>query len=69
MTGVQTCALPIFAPAALIIRATSGVSIDIGFAAYAIVGPALVWIAHADNIARLRSGSERRFDVGLLQRD
>ena len=58
-----------FAPAALIIRATSGVSIDVGFAAYAIIGPALVWIAHADNISRLRDGSERRFDVGMLQRD
>ncbi|MEY4046331.1 MAG: hypothetical protein RIR19_800, partial [Chloroflexota bacterium] len=30
---------------------------------------ALVWIAHADNIARLRNGSERRFDVEMLQRD
>jgi glycerol-3-phosphate acyltransferase PlsY len=58
-----------FAPAALIARATSGASIDIGFAAYAIIGPALVWIAHADNIARLRNGSERRFDVEMLQRD
>ncbi|MGI9096428.1 MAG: glycerol-3-phosphate 1-O-acyltransferase PlsY [Candidatus Limnocylindrus sp.] len=58
-----------FAPAALIARATSGASIDIEFAAYAIIGPALVWIAHADNIARLRNGSERRFDVEMLQRD
>ena len=46
-----------FAPASLIIRATSGVSIDIGFAAYAIVGPALVWIACAV-ICRL-SGRQR----------
>lgn len=58
-----------FAPAALIIRASSGASIDIEFAAYAIIGPTLVWIAHADNIARLRNGSERRFDVEMLQRD
>ena len=58
-----------FAPAALIIRASNGASIDLGFAAYAIIGPTLVWIAHADNIARLRNGSERRFDVEMLQRD
>ena len=58
-----------FAPASLIIRATTGPAIDMGFAAYAIIGPALVWIAHADNIARLLDGSERRFDVEMLQRD
>jgi hypothetical protein len=28
-----------------------------------------VWLAHADNIARLRDGTERTFDTGMLQRD
>jgi hypothetical protein len=34
-----------------------------------VIGPALVWLAHADNIARLRDGTERTFDTGMLQRD
>ena len=29
---------------------------------YVIPGAAIVWLAHADNIARLRAGTERRFD-------
>ncbi len=33
---------------------------------YATVGPALIWIAHADNVGRLLRGEERRLDIGLL---
>jgi hypothetical protein len=29
---------------------------------YAVVGTALIWIFHADNIQRLRSGEERRIE-------
>lgn len=29
---------------------------------YAVPGAAIVWLAHADNIARLKAGTERRFD-------
>jgi glycerol-3-phosphate acyltransferase PlsY len=29
---------------------------------YVIPGIVIVWVAHADNIARLRAGTERRFD-------
>jgi acyl phosphate:glycerol-3-phosphate acyltransferase len=29
---------------------------------YVVPGTAIVWLAHADNIARLRAGTERRFD-------
>jgi glycerol-3-phosphate acyltransferase PlsY len=29
---------------------------------YVVPGAAIVWLAHADNIARLRAGTERRFD-------
>lgn len=36
---------------------------------YATVGTALVWLAHADNIRRLLTGTERRFDLDLLARD
>jgi len=33
---------------------------------YAVVGVAVVWIAHADNIDRLIHGRERKFDLALL---
>jgi glycerol-3-phosphate acyltransferase PlsY len=33
---------------------------------YAAVGAALIWMAHADNIARLLNGTERKFDLRLL---
>lgn len=58
-----------FAPAAVAIRVAGGGMLDAGFLAYVVVGPALVWFAHADNIARLRNGSEREIDLGMLQRD
>jgi acyl phosphate:glycerol-3-phosphate acyltransferase len=35
---------------------------------YAAVGPALIWLTHADNIERLMNGTERKFDLGLLRR-
>ena len=33
---------------------------------YAVVGAALVWLAHAENIERLLHGTERKFDLGML---
>ena len=33
---------------------------------YAVIGAAVVWIAHADNIDRLLHGTERKFDLRLL---
>jgi acyl phosphate:glycerol-3-phosphate acyltransferase len=33
---------------------------------YAVIGAAIVWIAHADNIDRLRHGTERKFDLGMI---
>ena len=33
---------------------------------YAAAGPAIIWLAHADNIDRLLHGTERKFDLGLL---
>jgi glycerol-3-phosphate acyltransferase PlsY len=35
---------------------------------YAAVGPALIWLTHADNIERLMKGTERKFDLSLLRR-
>ena len=53
-------------PAALIsIQITQG-SIAPAYWIYATVGPALIWIAHADNVRRLLRGEERRLDPGLL---
>jgi glycerol-3-phosphate acyltransferase PlsY len=34
--------------------------------AWAAVGAAIIWIAHADNIDRLLHGTERKFDLGLF---
>jgi acyl phosphate:glycerol-3-phosphate acyltransferase len=33
---------------------------------FAVIGAALIWLAHADNIDRLLHGTERKFDLGLL---
>ena len=65
--SLATAAL--FAPALFIISYTTTGMLDGALIAYGIVGPALVWFAHADNIARLRDGTERTFDTGMLQRD
>ena len=32
-----------------------------------LVGPAIVWVAHADNIDRLLHGAERKFDFAMLR--
>jgi acyl phosphate:glycerol-3-phosphate acyltransferase len=38
------------------------------YALYAVVGTALIWIFHADNIQRLRTGQERRIEWHLRGR-
>ena len=62
-------AAALFAPALITIDLATTASLDSALVAYGVVGPALVWVAHADNITRLRGGTERRFDSGLLRRD
>lgn len=62
-------AVAAFAPIEIVIRAQSQEGLNPWILAYSIVGPALVWFAHADNIARLRAGTERTFDAGALTRD
>lgn len=44
-------------------------AVVVAYPLYALLGTVLVWVAHADNIARLLNGTERRFDLGLLGRD
>lgn len=44
-------------------------SVPLAYPVYATFGAALVWLAHADNIHRLLTGTERRFDLDLLSRD
>jgi glycerol-3-phosphate acyltransferase PlsY len=53
-------------PAMLVIWAVAAGAVPPGYLVYAIIGPALIWVAHADNIDRLLHGTERKFDLGLL---
>lgn len=53
-------------PAMLLIWAVASGTVPPAYLAYAVVGPALIWLAHADNIERLIHGTERKFDLGLL---
>ena len=62
-------AVAAFAPIEMFLRMQSPEGLSVWALAYSIVGPALVWLAHADNIARLRAGTERTFDAGALTRD
>ncbi len=62
-------AVAAFAPIEVFVRMQTPDGLSIWALAYSIVGPALVWLAHADNIARLRAGTERTFDAGALTRD
>ena len=62
-------AVAAFAPIEIFVRMQTTDGLSIWALAYSIVGPALVWLAHADNIARLRAGTERTFDAGALTRD
>lgn len=53
-------------PAMLLIWAVASGAVPPAYLAWAAVGPALIWLAHADNIDRLLHGKERKFDLGLL---
>lgn len=56
-------------PATLLIWAVASGAVPPAYLAWALVGPALIWLAHADNIDRLLHGQERKFDLALLTRD
>lgn len=53
-------------PAMLLIWAVAQGWVPPAYLVWAAVGPALIWVAHADNIDRLIHGTERKFDLGLL---
>ena len=56
-------------PAMLLIWAVASGAVPPAYLIWAVVGPALIWLAHADNIERLLHGQERKFDLALLTRD
>lgn len=53
-------------PAMLLIWAVASGAVPPQYLVYTVVGAALIWIAHADNIDRLIHGTERKFDLKLL---
>jgi len=53
-------------PAMLLIWAVAAGAVPPQYLVYTVVGAALIWVAHADNIDRLLHGTERKFDLGLL---
>ncbi|HVA87968.1 MAG TPA: glycerol-3-phosphate 1-O-acyltransferase PlsY [Candidatus Saccharimonadales bacterium] len=53
-------------PATLIVFLVANGSIPPAYLAYAVLGPALIWLTHADNIHRLATGTERKFDFSML---
>jgi glycerol-3-phosphate acyltransferase PlsY len=55
-------------PAMGLIWLVASGSVPPAYLIYAVVGPALIWLTHADNIERLIKGTERKFDLSLLRR-
>jgi glycerol-3-phosphate acyltransferase PlsY len=53
-------------PATLLIWAVASGWVAPAYLVWAVVGPILIWLAHADNIDRLLHGTERKFDLGLI---
>jgi glycerol-3-phosphate acyltransferase PlsY len=53
-------------PAMLILWLVWSGTIPPAYLVYAALGPVLIWVAHADNIERLRHGTERKFDLSLI---
>jgi glycerol-3-phosphate acyltransferase PlsY len=53
-------------PAMLILEVVSGGQLPPVYIGYTIVGVAIIWLAHADNIERLRAGTERKIDFGAF---
>lgn len=53
-------------PAMLVIWAVASGAVPPAYLAWAAAGPALIWLAHVDNIDRLIHGTERKFDLGLI---
>jgi acyl phosphate:glycerol-3-phosphate acyltransferase len=54
-------------PAMLLVSAVAGGAVPMAYIVWTAVGPALIWLAHIDNIDRLLHGTERKFDLTLLR--
>lgn len=53
-------------PAMLVIWLVAAGAVPPQYIVYAVIGPALIWVAHLDNIDRLLHGTERKFDLGMI---
>ncbi len=53
-------------PAMLVIWLVASGAVPPAYLVLAVIGPALIWLAHADNIDRLIHGTERKFDLSTL---
>ncbi len=53
-------------PAMVLIWAVASGAVPPQYLVYTVIGAALIWVAHADNIDRLLHGTERKFDLGSL---
>lgn len=53
-------------PAMLLLWAVSGGTLPAVYLVYTVIGVAIIWAAHADNIGRLRAGTERRLESGAF---
>jgi len=53
-------------PVMLLLWAVWSGAVPPQYLVYTVIGPALIWVAHADNIDRLIHGTERKFDLGML---
>ena len=64
--GLTTFLVVQMFPATLLIWAVASGWVPPAYLVWAVVGPILIWLAHADNIDRLLHGTERKFDLGML---
>jgi acyl phosphate:glycerol-3-phosphate acyltransferase len=53
-------------PTTLAVAAFGPDGLPVAYVVYGFIGPAIVWMAHADNIERLRHGTERKFDFAMV---
>jgi glycerol-3-phosphate acyltransferase PlsY len=53
-------------PAMLVIWLVAAGAVPPQYIVDAVIGPALIWVAHLDNIDRLLHGTERKFDLGMI---
>jgi len=67
ISSVASLATSVASAIALLV-AIAVVPLPPAFAAYAVVGPVVIWVFHADNIQRLLAGEERRIEWHLRGR-